>query len=110
DREFERVGGTDTLRSTARILVATNRNLESLVQNGMFREDLYHRLNVVTMEVPPLRHRREDIPTMVDQFLAEFGGRHRGFVPSISDSAKSILLSYSWPGNVRELRNCIESM
>ncbi len=110
DRVFERVGGADTLASSARVITATNRSLEEMVQGGTFRVDLFHRLNVVALEIPPLRERREDIPLLARSFAAEFGMRHRGFVPEIDPAAMEILSAQCWPGNIRELRNCIEGL
>lgn len=110
DRKFERVGGTVTLSTPARVIVATNQDLKSLVESSRFRMDLYHRLNVVVLDLPPLRERRKDIPTLVDAFLREFGMAHRGYVPKISARAMRILQSHSWPGNVRELRNLAERL
>lgn len=110
DRKFERVGGTSTLTSRARVIAATNRDLRALVAKGQFREDLFYRLNVVSIHVPSLRTRKEDIPALVGEFLGEFGMRHRGSVPEIHPEALEKLSAYSWPGNVRDLRNCIESL
>jgi Nif-specific regulatory protein len=108
EREFERVGGNETLKVDVRIIAATNRDLTQLVRDGKFREDLYYRLNVVALRLPPLRERREDIPMLADFFLQRFardaGKRLRGFSPE----ALSALTAYAWPGNVRELENAIE--
>jgi Nif-specific regulatory protein len=110
DRKFERVGGAATHLAPARIIVATNRNLDELVQESSFRLDLLHRLKVVVLDLPPLRERREDIPALVSAFLAEFGAAHRGYVPRISARAVRTLQGLPWPGNVRELRNTIERL
>jgi DNA-binding NtrC family response regulator len=110
DRKFERVGGTATHLAPARIIVATNRNLEELVEESSFRLDLLHRLKVVVLDLPPLRERREDIPALVASFLAEFGAAHRGCIPKISARAVRTLQGLPWPGNVRELRNTIERL
>jgi Nif-specific regulatory protein len=107
EREFERVGGTKTIKSDVRIIAATSRDLEKLMAEGRFREDLYFRLNVVPIFIPPLRERREDIPELIDHFsvkLAEDGGRKVRF----TEDAIIELMDYSWPGNVRELENVIE--
>ena len=110
-QEFHRVGGQKLIRVNVRILAATNQQLEHLVISGDFRKDLYYRLNVLTISLPPLRHRREDIPRLVDSFIREAGERHdRGPFRGISDEAMEILVRHRWPGNVRELRNLVESM
>ncbi|MBI1289798.1 response regulator [bacterium] len=108
-REIQRVGGSETVSVDVRILAATNRDLAEEVSEGRFREDLYYRLNVVSITLPPLRHRRGDIPLLVRTFLAEFARENGREVPSISREAMDILTSYHWPGNVRELRNVIEN-
>ncbi|MDP8217863.1 MAG: sigma-54 dependent transcriptional regulator [Candidatus Theseobacter exili] len=110
EREFERVGGTDVIKTDARIVAATNANLENLVEENAFREDLFYRLKVVSIQVPPLRDRREDIPILVNKFIEEFSIANQRPVLGLSANALNILQSYSWPGNVRELRNTIESM
>jgi len=107
-REFERVGGTRTLPLNVRIVAATNRDLSAAVRCGAFREDLYHRLNVVAFRVPPLRDRPEDIPALARHFLERAAVRCHRRVCGISPEAERYLLSYSWPGNVRELENAIE--
>ena len=109
-REFERVGGTVPIKVDIRLLAATNADLESLVKSGEFREDLFYRLNVVQIELPPLRDRREDIPLLARHFLKEFSRKNRKEIDSISPEAMRILQSYRWPGNIRELKNAIESM
>jgi len=105
DKEIRPVGSLARRKTNFRIIAATNRDLAKEVERGQFRGDLYYRLNVVTLRLPPLRERREDIPTLVEQFLARLGGRHR-LSPEVLDA----LLAYDWPGNVRELENCIERM
>lgn len=110
EREFERVGGTKPIKVDVRVVAATNANLEERIKEGKFRKDLYYRLNVVTVTLPPLRDRKEDIPLLVNSFLKEFGAREGKNNLKISPRALSILLNYDWPGNVRELRNCIENM
>ena len=110
-QEFHRVGGQKLIQVNVRILAATNQRLEQRVASGDFRKDLYYRLNVLTIGLPPLRHRREDIPRLVDAFVRESVERHdRGPFRGISADAMEILLRHRWPGNVRELRNLIESM
>ncbi|HSI05510.1 MAG TPA: sigma 54-interacting transcriptional regulator, partial [Myxococcota bacterium] len=101
-REFRRVGGTVDLASDARVVSATNRNLEELVRKGAFREDLWYRLNVVEMHLPPLRERRDDLPLLIDHLLTSHA---RGVDVRLSKRALALLLDYAWPGNVRELDN-----
>jgi Nif-specific regulatory protein len=108
EKEFERVGGNATIKVNARIITATNRDLESLVREGRFREDLYYRLNVFPIVVPPLRERKTDIMLLADHFVEKFGGELGKSVLRISTPAIDMLTSYHWPGNVRELENCIE--
>ncbi|HEX9974580.1 MAG TPA: sigma-54 dependent transcriptional regulator [bacterium] len=105
EKEFERVGESVPVNVDVRVVAATNKKLESMVQEGRFREDLYYRLNVVAIIVPPLRERKEDIPFLVDHFLMKLGKRNSY---SMTDDAMAILLEYDWPGNVRELENTIE--
>jgi DNA-binding NtrC family response regulator len=109
-KEFMRVGGTKPVTVDLAIISATNSNLEAAVRDKTFREDLYYRLWVVTIEVPPLRHRREDIPLLVNAFLDEFNEKHHKKIAGLSADAMRRLLQYPWPGNVRELRNCLESL
>jgi len=108
DKTFVRVGGSIPLTSEARILAATNQDLGALVREKRFREDLYYRLNVVTIELPPLRARKEDIPILARYFLQKFCGPLRRPVPRLTPAAEKALCDYSWPGNVRELRNAME--
>ena len=108
EREFERVGGTQTLQVDIRLIAATNKNLEKEVREGRFREDLYYRLNVVSIFLPPLRERREDIPLLVNYFFEKAGKENKKNVKYISDQAMEILMDYAWPGNVRELENALE--
>ncbi|MBI2218171.1 MAG: sigma-54-dependent Fis family transcriptional regulator [Candidatus Rokubacteria bacterium] len=110
EREFERVGGTETLRIDVRLIAATNRDLEGLVGEGAFREDLYYRLNVVPVPVPSLRERAEDIPALMAHFLRAFAERWGKPVPEVTGEALALLCRYSWPGNVRELQHLVESM
>ncbi|MEM5388915.1 nif-specific transcriptional activator NifA [Paraburkholderia phymatum] len=107
EREFERVGGATPVRVDVRLIVATNRNLERMVRDGEFRADLYYRINVVSILLPPLRERREDIPAMAQYFLHRFN-RENGRSLRFSDEALRVLSSCYWPGNVRELENCVE--
>ncbi|MFA5167910.1 MAG: nif-specific transcriptional activator NifA [Candidatus Omnitrophota bacterium] len=108
EREFERVGGTQTIRVDVRVIAATNRDLEKAIQEKQFREDLYYRLNVVPILLPPLRERREDIPLLVEHFLKKASLENGKRVKCVSDGAMECLMSYSWPGNIRELANAIE--
>jgi two-component system response regulator HydG len=108
EREFERVGGTRTLKLDLRLIAATNRDLAAEVRRGAFREDLYHRLNVVALQLPPLRERCEDIPALARHFLERTAARCARRVRGISPEALTHLMAYSWPGNVRELENAIE--
>lgn len=109
ERCFERVGGEETVSVDVRIVAATNRNLEQEIRNGNFREDLYYRLNVVHIEVPPLRERKEDIPLLISSFIDTFNQEDGRHVEGFTSSARKALLAYSWPGNIRELRNTVES-
>ncbi|HSB13386.1 MAG TPA: sigma 54-interacting transcriptional regulator [Bryobacteraceae bacterium] len=108
EREFERVGGTRPIKTDIRLIAATNRDLEEAVKAGQFRQDLYFRLNVVSVTMPPLRDRRGDIPLLASFFLQKHGKSARRRIAGISDEALSLLMSYQWPGNVRELENAIE--
>ena len=108
ERTFERVGGTRTHKSDARVLAATNQDLESLVAAKQFREDLFYRLNVVPVLVPPLRQRVEDIPLLLQHFISMFNDRRKAELTGVSDQAMALLCDYPWPGNVRELGNIIE--
>lgn len=108
--EFERVGGAETLRTDARLLAATNRDLEAMVEDGSYRADLFYRLNVVTIRIPALRECREDVPILVNEFLRQFSEENERNVHAMMPSAMDLLMSYDWPGNVRELKNCIEGM
>jgi DNA-binding NtrC family response regulator len=110
DREFERVGGTRPIKVDVRLLAATNRDLEQQVKEGRFREDLFFRLKVVTIKLPPLRERKQDIPRLVEAFLREFNIEHEKCITGISRGAIDLLMQYHWPGNVRELKNTLEGM
>ncbi len=108
NRQFERVGGEKTIDVDVRIIAATNKNLEEEVKEGRFREDLYYRLNVVSVEVPPLRERKEDIPLLISAFLGRFNEENGKTVKGFDAKAKSALTGYSWPGNIRQLQNVVE--
>jgi two-component system, NtrC family, response regulator AtoC len=108
EREFERVGGSKTLKTDVRVLATTNRDLRKAVASGDFREDLYYRLNVFPVHVPPLRERQEDIPILAAHFLQRFARRHGLHIPGFSSHALAALQAHPWPGNVRELQNCVE--
>ncbi len=108
EREFMRLGGLDTIRVDVRIIAATNADLEHAVQQGQFREDLFYRLNVITVTLPPLRRRSEDIPLLAQHFLAHYARENEKALRTISPRAMEMLIDYPWPGNVRELENAIE--
>ncbi|MBN2059880.1 MAG: sigma-54-dependent Fis family transcriptional regulator [Deltaproteobacteria bacterium] len=105
--EFERVGGKETLKADVRVIAATNKNLAMEVKSGRFREDLFWRLKVITINIPALRSRAEDIPELVDYFVARFGNEYSRPIHHVSEKVRNLLQTYSWPGNVRELENCI---
>lgn len=108
EREFERVGGERTLKADVRIISATHQDLEAGVKAGTFREDLFYRINVVTMAIPPLRERREDIPLLIDHFVVRFARENHKKIDGISREARDLLIRYDYPGNVRELENIME--
>jgi transcriptional regulator with PAS, ATPase and Fis domain len=108
EREFLRLGGTRAVRVDVRVIAATNRNLRDAVERGQFRTDLYYRLNVFDIRIPPLRERREDIALLAASFLDEFGRSVGGRRPELQPDALEALIRYDWPGNVRELRNVLE--
>jgi len=110
EQKFERVGGAEMIFVDVRVIAATNRNLQEEMQKGRFREDLYYRLNVIPLAVPPLRERKTDIPILVEHFIAEFCLENHKELKRISPEGMELLVSYSWPGNVRELKNVIERM
>ncbi|MCS6850278.1 MAG: sigma 54-interacting transcriptional regulator [Gemmataceae bacterium] len=110
NQEVFRIGSNEPIRVNVRLISATNRDLEAAVAEGSFRPDLYHRLKVVTVKLPPLRERREDIPLLVAHFIKEFNQRHGKHVTGVAEPIRKALATYDWPGNVRELRNLIESM
>jgi PAS domain S-box-containing protein len=108
ERTFEPLGATRSESTDARVIVATNKDLAEQVRKGFFREDLYYRVNVVRIELPPLRHRKEDIPLLGEQFVARFNRLQRKSVPGVAAEALSLLMAYDWPGNIRELENVVE--
>lgn len=108
EKEFERVGGNQTIRVNVRIITATNRNLEALMESNEFREDLYYRLNVFPIHIPPLRERKSDILLLADHFIDRYANKNHTTIRRISTPAIDLLTNYHWPGNVRELENCIE--
>jgi formate hydrogenlyase transcriptional activator len=108
EREFERLGSSRTLRSNARLVAASNRDLAEMVDEQKFRADLFYRINVFPLRVPPLRERQEDIPLLVRHFAQQFARRNNKVVETISSEAMNSLVKYHWPGNVRELQNVIE--
>jgi DNA-binding NtrC family response regulator len=109
EKKFERVGGEETIEVDVRLIAATNRDLKEAITRGVFREDLYYRLNVVNIHIPPLRERKEDIPLLVAAFLKEFSQENAKPIEGIDPKARLALYNYSWPGNVRQLRNSVES-
>lgn len=108
DKEFQRLGSNINLKTDVRVIAATHQNLEELMKKGVFREDLYYRLNVISIPLPPLRERREDIPLLIDFFLKKYSKENQKLITDISKEARILLLRYSYPGNVRELENLIE--
>ena len=110
EKTFERVGGTKTIRSDFRVIAATNKDLEREVERGMFRQDLFYRLNVIPIEAPPLRERAGDIPLLIDRFITKFNRTKKKKISGIAQDALSVMMKYMWPGNVRELENVIERM
>ena len=108
EREFERLGGTKTLKVDVRVIAATNQDLRAALEQGTFREDLYYRLNVVPISIPPLREHKEDIPYLVDHFLARFARESGKRITGLTPAAMTVLMDFHWPGNIRELENIIE--
>jgi two-component system, NtrC family, response regulator AtoC len=106
--EIKRVGGQEWIKVEVRVVAATNRNLEELVRRGSFREDLFYRLKVVTITLPPLRERREDVPLLAEHFLRRYAARNQKPISRVTDEAMVLLMDYPWPGNIRELEHCIE--
>lgn len=109
ERKFERVGGEQTINVDVRVISATNKNLEEEIKAGRFREDLYYRLNVIHIHVPPLRERKSDLPLLISSFLETFNKENNKAIKGFDNKAKAAMNRYDWPGNIRELRNCIES-
>src|SRR3989338_6863745 len=109
EKEFERVGGSKTIKVDVRIIASANKDLKELVKQEKFREDLYYRLNVVKIDIPPLRNRKEDIPFLLNYFISKFNKQYGTQIKGVTRKTLNLLLNYYWPGNVRELENCIES-
>ena len=109
EKTFERVGGEETIKIDVRFIAATNKDLKKEVENGNFREDLYYRLNVVQINVPPLRDKKDDIPLLTSKFISEFSKENNKIVKEVTTKAQTALFNYDWPGNIRELRNVLES-
>jgi Nif-specific regulatory protein len=108
EKEFERIGGNETIKSNVRVIAATNQDLENMIEENKFRQDLYYRLNVFPIYMPPLRDRKTDVPLLVDRFVEKYSKANFKEIKRISSQAINLLMSYHWPGNVRELENCIE--
>jgi two-component system nitrogen regulation response regulator NtrX len=108
EKKFERVGGNKVIDMDVRVLAATNKDLEKEMEAGRFRQDLYYRLHVIPLRVPPLRERKEDIPFLVERFLKDFAAKEGQSLKTVSDGALEKLMAHDWPGNVRELKNIIE--
>ena len=108
EKKIERVGGEDTIEVNVRIIAATNKNLEDKMKKGEFREDLYYRLSVIPVFMPPLRERKEDIPLLAQYFLDQISKRHKKNIKGIENEAYSLFIDYEWPGNIRELENALE--
>jgi transcriptional regulator with GAF, ATPase, and Fis domain len=108
EREFERVGGTRSIQTNVRVIAATNRDLGAAIAAGIFRSDLFYRLNVFPIEIPPLRERREDIPLLVEFFIDRYARKTGNKIRAVSGKVTELLLAYSWPGNIRELQNVVE--
>ena len=110
EKEFQRVGGNRSYKTDVRIIAATSQDLKKAVQSGHFRDDLFYRLNVVPIQIPPLRERREDIPLLLEHYFKKFAGDMDRSAPLLAPEASSLLLDYSYPGNVRELTNIVERL
>jgi Nif-specific regulatory protein len=108
EREFERIGNSQTIKTNVRVIAATNRNLEEMIKDGKFREDLYYRLNIFPIHIPSLRDRRSDIPILINHFITKTNKKHKLEIKRIDSSAIDLLMMYHWPGNIRELENCVE--
>jgi two-component system NtrC family response regulator len=106
--EFERVGGSKTIKVDVRVITATNQNLEELIEKGKFREDLFYRINVVSIQLPPLRERKSDIPLLIQHFIRKYASENRKEIEGISKEAQDFLMKYRYPGNIRELENIVE--
>lgn len=109
EKKFERLGGEETIEVDVRIVAATNKDLKTGIEQGTFREDLYYRLNVVNIMVPPLRERKDDLPLLIREFIEQFAQENGKLIAGVDEKARAILFHYDWPGNIRELKNCIES-
>jgi DNA-binding NtrC family response regulator len=109
EKKFERLGGEETIEVDVRIVAATNKDLKAGIERGTFREDLYYRLNVVNIVVPPLRERKDDLPLLIREFALQFAKENGKLITGVDEKARAILFHYDWPGNIRELKNCIES-
>ena len=109
EKKFERLGGEETIDTDVRIVAATNKDLKAEIAKGTFREDLYYRLNVVNITVPPLRDRKDDLPLLIYEFIKQFAAENNKTITDVDEKTRSILFNYNWPGNIRELKNCIES-
>src|SRR5262249_30720020 len=110
EREFERVGGNSTVKVDVRIIAATSSNLDQMVKDSTFREDLFYRLNVIPIDLPPLRERREDIPLLIQKFIERFCEIHKLELKTVSPQVMKALMAFDWPGNVRQLENIVERM
>ncbi|RKX94963.1 MAG: sigma-54-dependent Fis family transcriptional regulator [Spirochaetes bacterium] len=108
EKEFERLGGSETISTNVRVLAATNKNLRQMVKQGSFREDLYYRLSVITLELPPLRERSGDVPVLTSYFLKLFNKRYNKKIEGVDEKTRRLFSSHDWPGNIRELKNCLE--
>ena len=110
NKEFHRLGGKTSIRVDVRFIAATNRNLEEMAAAGKFRQDLYYRLNVARVHLPPLRERREDIPPLLRHYMRELAAQNQERVTGMTDEVWNCLMAYEWPGNIRELKNLVESI
>ena len=108
ERTYEKIGSNQSIKANSRIIITTHRDLKKMVKNGLFRKDLYHRINLFPVILPPLRRRKEDIPLLVEHFLKIFRQDFGRQLPGISPEAMDVLSGYHWPGNIRELKNCLE--
>jgi DNA-binding NtrC family response regulator len=108
DQTFRRVGGVKDISVNVQVVASTNRDLEAAVREGKFREDLFYRLSVIPIQIPPLRERKEDIPLLVEHFVQRYNTQFRKKVEQVSQDGMKLMMSYSWPGNIRELKNAIE--